>query len=151
MSKAGYPIWWDTTITIYNKYVDTQTQVVTWFRHVVRDDCYWHLEGSTVSVGNVTLDAKSIICRIPKDDRFLEKQEWIQLPNDQMGEYFTLAPGDIIVKGESLEEIDEYTSGHRSSDLLSKYRGYQACMEVTEYANNTGIGRNNEHYLARGK
>lgn len=68
-----------------------------------------------------------------------------------MGDYFTLAPGDIIVKGESDEEIDEYTSGHRSSDLLSKYHDYQACMEITEYANNSGIGRNNKHYLARGK
>lgn len=150
MSKAGYPIWWDTTVTIYNKYTDSQTLIVRWFRSVVTD-CYWHLEGSTVTVGGVTLDAKSIICRIPKDDRFLEKQDWVKQPNDDMGNYFTLAPGDIIVKGECLDEIDEYTSGHRSTDLLNKYKDYQACMQITESANNTGIGRNNEHYFARGK
>lgn len=150
MSRPGFALWWDTTVTIYNKYIDAQTQIVTWFRNVVTD-CYWQLDGSTVKVGDVVLDGKSIICRIPKDDKFLEKQEWIQLPNDQMGNYFTLAPGDIIVKGICTDEIDEYTSGHRSTDLLGKYKAYQACMEITDFSNNTGIARNNEHYLARGK
>lgn len=150
MSRPGFPIWWDTTVTIYNKYTDAQTQVVRWYRNEVTD-CYWHLEGSTVNVGDVTLDAKALICRIPKDDKFLEKQDWVQLPNDEKGNYFTLAPGDIIVKGICTDEIDEYTPGKRSSDLLGKYREYQACMEVTDYSNNTGIGRNNEHYLTRGK
>ena len=148
MSK--YPIWWDTAITVYNKYVDNQTNVVQWFRTVLTD-CFWQLSGAEVSVGNVRLDSKSIVCRIPKNPDFLEKQDWIKIPNDQMSEYFTLATGDIIVKGACAEEIDEYTKGHRSTDLLSKYREYQACMEITEFTNNTGIGRNNEHYFARGK
>lgn len=150
MSRAGFPIWWDTTVTVYNKYIDAQTQLVRWYRHVITD-CFWKLDGSTVRIGDVTLDSKSIICRIPKDESFLEKQDWIQLPNDQMKLYFTLAPGDIMVKGECMDEIDEYTSGHRSSDLLGKYRQYEACMEITDFTNNTGIGRNNEHYLTRGK
>lgn len=150
MSRAGFPIWWDTTVTVYNKYIDAQTQLVRWYRHVITD-CFWKLDGSTVRIGDVTLDSKSIICRIPKDESFLEKQDWIQLPNDQMELYFTLAPGDIMVKGECMDEIDEYTSGHRSSDLLGKYRQYEACMEITDFTNNTGIGRNNEHYLTRGK
>ena len=150
MSKAGYPVWWDTTITVYNKFIDAQTQLTHWYRKVVTD-CFWSLEGSTVKVGDVTLDSKSILCRIPKDSRFLEKQDWIKLPNDQKGDYLTLAQGDLIVKGECTEEIDEYVHGHRSTDLLGQYREYQACMEVTEYSNNTGVGRNEEHYLVRGK
>lgn len=150
MSKKGFPIWWDTTVTIYNQYMDKQTQLVHWYRTVVTD-CFWKFDGSTVTVGDVVLDSKSILCRIPKDDKFLEKQDWIKLPNDEMGNYFTLASGDIIVKGVCEEEIDEYTSGHHSTDLLGKYREYQSCMEVTEFSNNTGIGRNNEHYFARGK
>lgn len=150
MSKPGFPVWWDTTITVYNKYIDPQTQLVTWFRNVVAD-CFWKLDGSMVQVGDVTLDSKSIICRIPKDDRFLEKQEWINLPNDEMGNYFTLAPDDILVKGVCSFEVDEYTSGHRSTDLLGKYREYQACMAITEFSNNTGIGRNEKHYFVRGK
>lgn len=150
MSRAGFPVWWDTTVTIYNKFVDPQTQVITWFRHVV-SDCFWRLEGSTVRVGDVTLDSKAVICRIPKDDAFLEKQEWLKLPNDEMDDYFTLGQGDIIVKGECEEEIDENTKGYRSNDLLSKYREYQAVLEITDFVNDTGIGRNNEHYFVRGK
>lgn len=150
MSKQGYPIWWETTVTIYNKFVDTQTQLVHWYKNVV-SDCFWQLSGTTVKVGDVTLDSKSAVCRIPKDDRFLEKQEWVKKPNYEMQNYFTIAQGDIIVKGICEEEIDEYTDGHRSTDLLGKYREYQACMEISEYSNNTGLGRNNEHYLARGK
>lgn len=150
MSKPGYPIWWDTTVTIYNKYTDAQTQLTRWYRNVITD-CFWKLDGNTVQVGDVTLDSKSIICRIPKDDTFLEKQEWINKPNDEKGNYFTIAQGDIIVKGTCDDEIDEYTRGHRSTDLLSKYRTYQACMEITEFSNNTGVGRNNEHYFVRGK
>lgn len=151
MSKPGFPVWWDTTVTIYNKFVDTQTSVVKWYKTVVTD-CFWQLTGTEVKVGNTTLDSKSIVCRIPKDDRFLEKQDWIKLPNDEMEDHFTLAQNDIIVKGECDFVIDEYTKGSRSTDLLSKYREYQACMEITECGNNTGAGRAPiEHYVARGK
>lgn len=149
MSKAGFPIWWEHTITLYNKFVDNQTQVVVWYKTVLTD-CFWKLTGTEVRVGDSVLDSKSIVCRIPKDERFLEKQDWVKLPNDLMGDYFTLAPGDIIVKGNCDFEIDEYTKGLRSTDLLSLYHDYQACMEITEFSNNTGIGRNNEHYYTRG-
>ena len=150
MSRPGFPAWWDTTVTIYNKYVDPQTQVITWFKNVVTD-CFWRLQGSTVKVGDVTLDSKAIICRIPKCDNYMDKQDWVELPNDEMSEYFTLGQGDIIVKGICDEIIDENTRGHRSTDLLNKYKQYQAVMEITEYVNNTGVARNNEHYFVRGK
>ena len=37
MSKPGYPVWWETTITVYNKFIDEQTQLVHWYRNVVTD------------------------------------------------------------------------------------------------------------------
>ena len=150
MSKPGFPVWWETTITVYNKFTDTQTGLVHWYRTVITD-CFWQLSGTEVRVGGTVLDSKSIVCRIPKDNKFLEKQDWVAQPNDTKGDYFTLGQGDIIVKGECDFEIDEYTKGHRSTDLLGKYREYQACMEITECSVNTGTGKNNEHYLARGK
>lgn len=150
MSKPGYPIWWDDTVTIYNKFTDDQTDIVTWFRTVI-DDCFWHLTGAEVDVGEATLDSKSTVCRIPKDSRYKDKADWIKIPNDQMKNFFTLSQGDIIVKGACDFEINEYTDGQRSTDLLAKYREYQQCIVVTQYSDNTGIGRNNEHYLARGK
>ena len=149
MSKAGYPIWWDTTVTIYNKSVDKQTQVVMWYKSTVTD-CFWQLRGSEVLIGEVSLDSKALICRIPKDARFKEKYEWLNMPNDQKQNYFTLGLDDIIVKGNVDDVIDEYTAGSRSSDLLKKYAGLQGCFKVQKFTNNTGIGRNNEHYLAQG-
>lgn len=145
-----YPIWWNTTVTVYNKYVDTQTKVVTWFRTKI-DGAFWKYAGNKVTVGTVTLESNNIVCRIRKDDRFLEKYQWQQLPNDQMPNYFTLGTGDIIVKGDVTDEIDEYTSGKRSSDFIKKYKALQGCMEIQQVAIDTGVGRCAEHYYVTGE
>lgn len=149
MSIQAYPVWWDTTLTIFNKYEDPVTQVVTWFKHVVVE-CFWKPTGNKVVINNVTIETDDIICRIKKNDAFLEKYVWITKPNDQMANYFTLSPGDIIVKGEVDDVINEYTSGKRSSDLLKKYRTLQGCMTIEEVGINIGEGRCNEHYFVKG-
>jgi len=145
----NYSSWWNTTVTIYNKYTDPQTQLVKWYRYVIKD-CFWKYSGDKVTINNVVLDTKSIICRIRVNDQFLEKYQWVNIPNDEMGNYFTLSQGDIIVKGEVDDEINEYQSGKRSSDLKKKYKALQGCMEIQEWSNNTGGGRGNEHYYAKG-
>ena len=141
--------WWDTTVTIYNRYENPQTQLVTWYRHVV-DKCFWKYSGSKVTINDVVLDTKDIICRIRVNDAFLEKHEWAAKPNDEMSNYFTLGQGDIIVKGSVEDEINEYQTGKRSSDLKAKYKALQGCLEIQEWSNNTGGGRGNEHYYVRG-
>lgn len=145
----NYPSWWNTTITVYNKYTDPQTQLVRWYRHKI-DGAFWKYSGNKVVVGSTVLETKDIICRIRKDDAFKEKHEWINIPNDEMSQYFTLAQGDIIVKGEVDDEINEYTSSTRSTDLKKKYKSLQGCLEIQEWANNTGGGRGNEHYYVKG-
>lgn len=148
MSK-NYPQWWDTTITIYNRYEDKMTQVVTWFKHTV-ENCFWKYTGNTVNIGQTILATKDIICRIPEQEDFLERYQWEQLPNDEMSDYFTISPEDIIVKGNVDDVIDEYTKGHRSTDLLEKYKRLQGCMQVEEVALNVGGGRNEPHYYVKG-
>ena len=144
-----YPVWWNTNLTIYNKYEDPQTNIVTWLRTVVTES-FWKYVGEKINVGNTVIETNNTICRIRKDDRFLEKHEWIALPNDQMSEYFTLSPGDIIVKGEVDDVVNEYVNGQRSSDLLKKYKALQGCIVIDEVAINVGAGRCNEHYYVRG-
>ncbi len=148
MSK-NYPQWWDTTLTIYNRYEDKMTQVVTWFRHTV-ENCFWKYTGNTVNIGQTILATKDIICRIPEQEDFLERYQWEQLPNDEMSDYFTISPEDIIVKGDVDDVIDEYTKGHRSTDLLEKYKRLQGCMQVEEVALNVRGGRNEPHYYVKG-
>lgn len=144
-----YPVWWDTTITIFNKYQDPQTQVIQWFKTVV-PNCFWKYVGDKVSINNTILETNSIICRIPKSNIFFERYEWEQLPNDVKATKFTLGPEDIIVRGSVSDDINEYVSGHRSTDLLGKYKKLQGCMQIDQVAINVGAGRCNEHYCVRG-
>ena len=149
MNNELYPEWWETTITVYNKYVDPQTKVVRWYRTVI-DGTFWKYVGDKVTIGQTVLETNNIICRIRKDDRFLEKYQWLQVPNDQMSNYFTLGKGDILVKGAVDDEINEYQSGSRSTDFIAKYKELQGCMSVEEIAINVGAGRCNEHYYVKG-
>lgn len=144
----SYPIWWDSTITIYNKYTDAQTQIEKWYRHVI-PNCFWKASNNKVTINDTTIDSSNVICRIPKSGEYLEKYEWEALPNDKMGEYFTLGQNDIIIKGDIDFEIDEYIKGRRSTDLLERYKLYGK-MQIEQFSINTGVGRNNEHYYVTG-
>lgn len=144
-----YPPWWDTDLTIYNKYEDPQTHVVVWFRTVVTN-AYWKYIGNKVTIAKTTLETDDTICRIRKDERFLPRHLWINQPNDKMGDYFTLGVGDIIVKGTITDTIDEYTAGSRSTDLQKRYKALQGCIQIKEVAINTGSSRCCEHYYVKG-
>lgn len=146
----GFPIWWDTTLTIYNQYKDSQTRLTSWYKTVV-PGCFWKYTGNKVTIGTVELETNSTICRIPKNDKFLDRYLWEALPNDQMENFFTLSPGDIIIKGEVDEDIDETVSGKRSTDIIAKYKKLQGCIVIKSWANNTGIGRNDKHYFVTGE
>jgi hypothetical protein len=145
----SYPVWWETTLTIYNKYEDPITNLITWYRTVV-EGAFWKYVGDKITINDVVLETDNTICRIRKDARFLPRHEWIALPNDVMSDYFTLGKGDIIVKDEVDDDINEYQSGKRSTDLLSKYKNLQGCITVEEIAIDTGAGRCNEHYRVKG-
>jgi len=145
----NYPRWWNTTITIYNRFEDPITNVVTWYRHVV-SNCFWQYSGNKITIDKTVLDTNNIICRIPISEEYLSKHLWQQKPNDQMSNYFTLGQGDIIVRDEVTDEINEYQSNKRSTDLLKKYKALQGCMQIEEFSDNTGGGRGNEHYYVRG-
>lgn len=144
-----YPEWWDTTITIYNKFKDPQTKIVIWYKTVV-DNAFWKYVGDKITIGQTVLETNNIICRIRKDAKFLEKYQWEKIPNDEMSNYFTLGKGDIIVRGEVTDTINEYQNGSRSTDLIAKYKGLQGCMSIEEIAINVGAGRCNEHYYVKG-
>ena len=148
MSK--YPKWWSDTITIYNRYEDPQTQLITWYRTVV-EKVFWGGRGNWLRANDSVIDTDSIICRIRKDDRYLSEYDWTQLPNDQMSSYFTLFNGDIVVQGEVTDEIDEYTQGHRSNDIIEKYKKVGRCFLIDQVADNTGYGRGIPHYRISGK
>lgn len=144
-----YPKWWDTTLTIYNKYENKLTNQITWYRSVVTD-CFWKDAGNKVTVNDVVLESNNIIARIPEQENFREKYLWVDIPSDQKGNYFTLGEGDIVVKGEVTDEINEYQKGYRSSDLIAKYKELRGCTQIDGIALNVGTMRVDPHYWIRG-
>jgi hypothetical protein len=145
----SYPMWWDTIITVYNKYNDPTTRKVTWCRSIV-PNCFWKYTENKLVVGETTIETSVILCRVPISKQFLEKYKWDELSETEKENYFTFGLGDIIVKGQVADEIDEYTSGSRSSDVLNKYKNLQGCAVVQQCSINAGVGRGNEHYLVKG-
>lgn len=146
---TGYPIWWEDTLTVYNKYEDPQTHIITWFKTVLHD-CFWKFERQKLTVGQTVVEATRTICRIPENKKFLERYQWESQTNDMMPEYFTLSAGDIIVKGEVNEDINEGIKGHRSSDFIAKYKALQGCIEIESLSINTKKGTLNKHYFVSG-
>ena len=145
-----YPSWWNITLTIFNKYKDPKTDLVTWYKHVVHG-AFWKYTGNKMSINDTVLETNDIICRIRKDEAFLENYEWAEIPPEEKPNFFTFSKGDIIVKGEVDDDINEYASGKRSNDLIKKYKNLQGCLVVSEYTVNTEGGRCNEHYLVKGE
>ena len=145
-----YPSWWNETITIYNRYTDPVSKLITWYRHVVTG-VFWKNVGNKITIDQTVIETDTIICRIRKDDVFKPNYEWVQLPNDKMCEYYTLGKGDIIIRAEVEDEVDEYTNGHKSTDLVRKYKDLQGCMTIDKVTINIEGGRGNEHYLVQGK
>lgn len=151
MSEFPFP-WWDKTVTIYNKVVDPTTQRITWYKNTA-ENCFWKYVNNSYTIRGsmITLDTKDVICRIPKTDKFVDKKTWRELTDEERKDYFTLANGDIIILGEVEDVIDEYTAGQRSTDLVTKYKEYDACIEIDTYVDNCQTGVNLDHYRVVGK
>lgn len=144
-----YAAWWDDTITLYNKYTDPETNTVHWYRKVI-NDCFYKHSIEKLTVGKTTIETNVSTCRIRVDDAFIDKRAWNAKPALEKQSYFTLCTGDIIIAEEVDFEIDEYTKGKTSADLINMYKEWPGCFTVELVHINVGGGRGNEHYLARG-
>lgn len=144
-----YPSWWDTTITLYNKFINPDTKEIEWFSHVI-ENCFYKHTLEKITVGNTTIASDTTVCRIRVNDLFINKTDWNQLTGDQKKEQFTLAVGDIIVAGKVDFDVDEYKKDQRSSDLVNTYKEWPGCFTIESVNINVGGGRGNEHYHVRG-
>lgn len=145
----NYPEWWNETITIYNRYENKVTHLVKWHRHVVTG-CFWKNIGNKVTIDNNVIETDSIICRIRVSDEFMPKFDW--LSTDDKEAYFTLGVGDIIIRGEVEDEINEYSPNkNKASDIIDKYKDILGCMVIKQVTLNINGGRGNEHYHVKGE
>jgi len=144
-----YSSWWDDTITLYNKFIDPDTKKTKWYRHVI-EGCFYNHTIEKITVGNTTIASNVSICRIRVSENYVDRKAWIDLSDEEKAEEFTLGAGDIIVANETNFEIDEYTSGKRSSDLIKENKEWPGCFTIETVNINVGGGRGNEHYHVRG-
>lgn len=140
-------MFWDKTITLYNKHEDEQTGFIRWFRHTLTN-CFVKTTNNKINVGNVQLQTNDTIIRIPKQKDYLLPYEWEQIPNDVKSLKLTIKPGDLIILGDVNDSIDEYTAGHRSSDLIAKYKSLGSVFVNSVNVNDFVMG---EHYFVRGE
>lgn len=144
-----YPVWWDKTITLYNRYENPTTQVITWYKHII-PNCFVKFSTTQISGGQIIYNSSSVIVRIPQNDIYKEYSAWINIPNVDMYNYFTLHTNDIIIVGAVDDVIDEYTAGKRSTDLTDKYNQLNKCVIIQNWQDNTGNGRTCPHYFISG-
>lgn len=118
------------TVTHYHrKRVCTEERSITkWERRIYRG-CYFRVNSVEDLSGNTLSQASSYVAKIPYDN---EKK--------------VFAPGDILVLGEAVEEI-ENVQGRRATDLLEQYK--PNCFTIRTVADNTktACGR---HYRLTG-
>lgn len=147
--STSYPPWWNTTITLYNHYVDKTTQLTTWYRTVI-ENCFFQNQYE-VTVGGETIGrTNSTIIRIPQNYIYKDYAEWSTGGKDNMPKFFTLRQGDIIIRGEVDDIIDETKKGMFSTDIVAKYKDLGLCTQIEAYQNNTGGGRGTPHYKVIG-
>jgi hypothetical protein len=134
------------TVTLYNrrKAKDANGRtVVTWHRTVLTG-CSWTRRMERVRDGTVMTLAEVTVCKIPEDARYRPPDEWDKIANS--ADRFTLAPGDIIVRGAAADEIG---AAIKATALVDKYRR-QGVMTIASAQDNTRPGVPLGHYLARG-
>lgn len=145
-----FPAWWSDKITIYNRYEDPQTNLITWTRTVLTD-CFFKNANSKVTVGQTVIETNDIIVRIPEKPQYKNYAMWILLGNDIRQKYFTLHQGDIIILGEVTDTIDEYNTSTNSNALLSKYKKLGECLVINKFNDNAKLGRGLKHYRVVGE
>ena len=119
-------------ITVYHqqKYFDetTQKNVVEWTR-TVHNECYFGTQDAQALNGTTLSLASSYVVKIPHN-----------------GIELSIAPGDIIVKGEVVDAIEDVRD-KRANDLLNKYK--PDCFTVRTVSANIKIPED-AHYKLTG-
>jgi hypothetical protein len=137
----------DEAVTLYNrretKDEATGRTAVSWIRTALTK-CSWARRIERVRDGTAYVLAESIVCRIPESNAYRAPEVWDALTSTTG--LFTLAPGDIIVRGTVTDTIGPALT---SAALVDKHRR-GGVMTVASATDNTRPGCLTGHYLARG-
>ncbi|MCW6094742.1 hypothetical protein LAV60_16330 [Clostridium sporogenes] len=106
-------------ITIYNKWYDSINDVDKYQRTVIKGVNWQSKRNGTITDKGLLL-ADSTLIFIDKLDNYISPKKFLKLSNEERPNYFTLNPGDKIVKGEVDFEITGIKP-YRIADLESEF------------------------------
>ncbi|MCL2547102.1 MAG: hypothetical protein FWE06_07935 [Oscillospiraceae bacterium] len=151
------------TITVWNRYRDTDSRRDVWVSHVVHG-CAWQTSASRRTTGAlagaddrvVVLIAAEEGCQVDFD--YKSPHVWRDLSSDDKIAYFTVREGDVIARGDlvSSEQL-AVSNGHlnvngeeMTVNDLRELLARDMCV-VTRVADNTSHERRGRHLNVNGR
>lgn len=116
---------WIETITVYNKHneLDENGRKHSVWKRTVLTGCFWALSQNRNLTDTTTKrESNSVTVRVPFNSAYVPPADWDALANT--GKRFTLASGDIIVRGSVSDKIGD---GMSPAELLQKHARSGAC------------------------
>ena len=121
----------NSALTIYNKYYDSDTQTEKYQRFVLSAVEWEDRKDSNTLASGGRIDANQAVIYIPfpVGKLYYEKpKDWLALADKSAN--FTLQKGDLVVKGNILDELDE---DFTASNLKAKYDDVLNITSVDTY------------------
>lgn len=119
--------YWNETLTVFSKRI-AENGEVSWISKMYAG-CFWRRKALRERSAGAEFALNGFVCRIPGIT------EGVNI-------------GDIVVRGEVHDTIDEYAEDQRSIDLLKRYAG--KCMTVSNVHENSGPVSSMNHLYAEG-
>lgn len=124
------------TITIYNclKKEDNPDEKKEIWKKTVLHNCYYKNAIGRVSSDTRIVTANVYTARIPESENYLPYKEWAKRSAEERKGFFTFSMNDIVVYGESMEEITG-VSPYTASEQLKKWK--PDAFVITAFTDNT--------------
>lgn len=124
----------DATITVFNRHTDLKANIVTYHKTVLSG--HWESvsgKGNSTAAGTDQHSSNSANAFIPFSvqeeisRKYISREEYQELNEYELCNYFTFAPEDIIYKGEIKDEV----SDDSLKKFLKEHPGYYVIQSAT--------------------
>lgn len=115
----------NTNITIYNKFYNVMEDMEQYQRTVIEKVDWQNKIIATEGNKGVTLSDSTLIF-IDKLPNYISPKKFLKLSNDERKGYFTLTPGDIVVK----DEIDFELTGRKGNNVATLENEYDDVVKI---------------------
>ncbi|MGL6202058.1 MAG: hypothetical protein ACRC3H_24330 [Lachnospiraceae bacterium] len=123
------------TITLFNclKAADNSIGKDIWQKKVL-EHCFYKNSTGVQPLGESLKSVNYYTVRIPPSDKYKPYSEWSKLSEEERAKYFTFNMDDVVIKGESSEEITGM-SPNTVAQVIN--RNKPGSFKVNSFADNT--------------